>query len=222
MLLVGGAPERGAVLAAGRVATPWPWLAWWPCATHQSQHQSQNPPPASATHLLWSARAPPQCLLLASLEGGACIPVSRCVRVCRAGEGGVLNELRTWHPVLLALLGTGFGWFMTALGSAAVVIKKLGLGERSYRKFLDFMCAPLGTSSQHIAAPSAAPPTVHALTALALTAFALTAFARELGQPFLRRVTCAKPIAPAQAGPLWRRDDRRILLVAPRACTRAR
>jgi hypothetical protein len=56
-----------------------------------------------------------------------------------SAEDGMLGELRTWHPVLLALLGTGFGWFMTALGSAAVVIHKIGLGDRSYRKLLDFM-----------------------------------------------------------------------------------
>ena len=27
-----------------------------------------------------------------------------------------LQNVRGWHPVLLALLGTSFGWFMTALG----------------------------------------------------------------------------------------------------------
>ena len=55
-----------------------------------------------------------------------------------------LSEVRTWHPVLLALLGTSFGWFMTALGSAAVVIQKLGLDERLYRKLLDIMLGVSG------------------------------------------------------------------------------
>ena len=50
-----------------------------------------------------------------------------------------LNDVRDWHPVLLAFLGTSFGWFMTALGSAAVIIHKLGLSESTYRKVLDFM-----------------------------------------------------------------------------------
>ena len=52
---------------------------------------------------------------------------------------GRSTDLADMHPVLLALLGTSFGWFMTALGSAAVVIHKLGLDEKTYRKVLDFM-----------------------------------------------------------------------------------
>ena len=55
-----------------------------------------------------------------------------------------LLEVRAWHPVLLALLGTGFGWFMTALGSAAVLIHRLGLDEAMYRKVLDFMLGVSG------------------------------------------------------------------------------
>ena len=34
-------------------------------------------------------------------------------------ESAALREVKEWHPVLLALLGTSFGWFMTALGAAA-------------------------------------------------------------------------------------------------------
>ncbi len=51
----------------------------------------------------------------------------------------LFSEMKTWHPVLLALLGTSFGWFMTALGSAAVVVHRLGLPDKTYRKVLDFM-----------------------------------------------------------------------------------
>lgn len=52
--------------------------------------------------------------------------------------------LQEWHPVLLAFLGTSFGWLMTALGSAAVVIHRLGLPETAYRKVLDFMLGVSG------------------------------------------------------------------------------
>ena len=52
--------------------------------------------------------------------------------------------LREWHPVLLAFLGTSFGWFMTALGSAAVIIHRLALPETTYRKVLDFMLGVSG------------------------------------------------------------------------------
>jgi len=81
---------------------------------------------------------PPVCMdtdATARLRGGACVPAE--------GEG-LLASLQTWHPVLLALLGTGFGWFMTALGSAAVVIHRLGLPEAQYRKVLDFMLGVSG------------------------------------------------------------------------------
>lgn len=54
------------------------------------------------------------------------------------------SQVREWHPVLLAFLGTSFGWFMTALGAAAVAIHKLGLSESTYRKVLDFMLGVSG------------------------------------------------------------------------------
>lgn len=53
-------------------------------------------------------------------------------------------SIKQLHPVVLALLGTSFGWFMTALGSAAVVIERLGLSEAAYRKVLDFMLGMSG------------------------------------------------------------------------------
>ena len=79
-------------------------------------------------------------------------------RTCDAGEaplrlrGGaascepasLVERAKTWHPVLLALLGTSFGWFMTALGSAAVIINMLGLKEEQYRRVLDFMLGVSG------------------------------------------------------------------------------
>ena len=46
--------------------------------------------------------------------------------------------------MLLGFLGTSFGWFMTALGSAAVIIHRLGLPESTYRKVLDFMLGVSG------------------------------------------------------------------------------
>ena len=46
--------------------------------------------------------------------------------------------------MLLALLGTSFGWFMTALGAAAVIIKRLGLPEPLFRKVLDFFLGVSG------------------------------------------------------------------------------
>ena len=55
-----------------------------------------------------------------------------------------LESMRTMHPVLLAFLGTSFGWFMTALGSAAVIVHKFGLDEKMYRKVLDFMLGVSG------------------------------------------------------------------------------
>ena len=51
----------------------------------------------------------------------------------------MFGSVRSWHPVLLAFLGTSFGWFMTALGSAAVIVHQLGLSETTHRKVLDFM-----------------------------------------------------------------------------------
>ena len=82
-----------------------------------------------------------QCTSAASpwwltLRGGAA-PSS-----CPTPTGSL--PLRDWHPVLLALLGTSFGWLMTALGSAAVVVHRLGLPDVTYRKVLDFMLGVSG------------------------------------------------------------------------------
>ena len=70
----------------------------------------------------------------------------------RGGSAGVpcpppaslIESVKSWHPVLLAFLGTFFGWFMTALGSGAVVINYAGLGEQDFRKVLDFMLGVSG------------------------------------------------------------------------------
>ena len=70
----------------------------------------------------------------------------------RGGSAGVpcpppaslIEPVKSWHPVLLAFLGTFFGWFMTALGSAAVIIQRLNLPETAYRKVLDFMLGVSG------------------------------------------------------------------------------
>ena len=79
---------------------------------------SRTPPSASPTL--------PHCLESeARLRGGAC-------------GSEMLASLESWDPIMLALLGTGFGWFMTALGSSIVVIHRFGLPERAYRKVLDF------------------------------------------------------------------------------------
>ena len=51
----------------------------------------------------------------------------------------MLDGVKDWHPVFLAFLGTSFGWLMTALGAAGVVIHKFGFSESTYRKLLDFM-----------------------------------------------------------------------------------
>jgi hypothetical protein len=63
---------------------------------------------------------------VAKLRGGTC--------VAEGGDSDRLTAMEAWHPVLLALIGTSFGWFMTALGAAAVVIKRLGLPEPIFRK----------------------------------------------------------------------------------------
>ena len=60
------------------------------------------------------------------LRGGGCAPVG--------GLTGLLRDARSWNPILLAFIGTSFGWLMTALGSAAVVVHSFGLSEASYRK----------------------------------------------------------------------------------------
>ena len=66
-----------------------------------------------------------------SLRGGGSPP---CPRV----------PIKEWHPVLLAFLGTSFGWLMTALGSASVIVHRLDLPEATYRKVLDFMLGVSG------------------------------------------------------------------------------
>ena len=66
-------------------------------------------------------------------------PVARLRGGCANGFSAILEDAKTWNPILLAFIGTSFGWFMTALGSAAVIVHGLGLSEASYRKMLDFM-----------------------------------------------------------------------------------
>ena len=51
---------------------------------------------------------------------------------CASAQGVLTGEHAGMHPVLLALLGTSFGWFMTALGSAAVIIHRFGIKEKTY------------------------------------------------------------------------------------------
>ncbi|EOD21988.1 hypothetical protein EMIHUDRAFT_352521 [Emiliania huxleyi CCMP1516] len=80
----------------------------------------------------------PQCFdtsPAAKLRGGS---------IAGTCESAALREVKEWHPVLLALLGTSFGWFMTALGAAAVIIKRLGLPEPLFRKVLDFFLGVSG------------------------------------------------------------------------------
>ena len=72
---------------------------------------------------------------LGELRGGGAAGCDPATTAAAAVPTGIA----AMHPVLLALLGTSFGWFMTALGSAAVVIHKLGLDENTYRRVLDFM-----------------------------------------------------------------------------------
>lgn len=90
------------------------------------------PPSAVKSRL---APAPVQQCLdkspLAKLRGGTCVTEGVDSSLF---ESSRFAALEAWHPVLLALLGTSFGWFMTALGAAAVVIKRLGLPEPIFRK----------------------------------------------------------------------------------------
>ena len=102
-------------LAAGGPFTPALPQQQQQCSSHQS-----------AAENLW-------CRLRG---GGSCFD---CTPPAPVAPPTLLSTVKTWHPVLLALLGTSFGWFMTALGSAATVIHKLGLSETTYRKVLDFM-----------------------------------------------------------------------------------
>ena len=92
--------------------------------------------------LLHRSSAPPHCDAAQApwwqLRGGA--------TPCAAPppKAFSLESMRGMHPVLLALLGTSFGWFMTALGSAAVIIHRFGIKEKTYRKVLDFMLGMSG------------------------------------------------------------------------------
>ncbi|KAL1528945.1 hypothetical protein AB1Y20_010267 [Prymnesium parvum] len=76
----------------------------------------------------------------ARLRGGACLTEPPRL----ASEPPLSERMRTWHPVLLGLLGTCFGWFMTALGAATVVVHHLGLPDAVYRRVLDFMLGVSG------------------------------------------------------------------------------
>ena len=80
----------------------------------------------------------------ARLRGGVCMAGTSAGLAPATGYAAMLDEIKTWHPVMLGFLGTCFGWFMTALGSAAVVIHHLGLPEDTYRKVLDFMLGVSG------------------------------------------------------------------------------
>ena len=62
-------------------------------------------------------------------------PFSACEEGAQATlppPASLIESVKSWHPVLLAFLGTFFGWFMTALGSGAVVINYAGLGEQDF------------------------------------------------------------------------------------------
>lgn len=61
-----------------------------------------------------------------------------------SSSGGVLDVEALTHfvgdrPVLGAVAGTSFGWFMTALGAATVVLVKHPLLDRSLQQVLDLM-----------------------------------------------------------------------------------
>ena len=51
--------------------------------------------------------------------------VAEPVAASAGSAGSLLEEVKTWHPVLLGFLGTCFGWGTTALGSAGVIIHHL-------------------------------------------------------------------------------------------------
>ena len=81
--------------------------------------------------LSWmSGPKPPLLRECSALDG----PVARLRGGCASGFSSYIEDAKTWNPILLALIGTTFGWFMTALGSALVVVHGLGLSEVRYRK----------------------------------------------------------------------------------------
>jgi len=85
----------------------------------------------TAAPLSWmSGPKPPLLRQCSALDG----PVARLRGGCASGFSAYIEDAMTWNPILLALIGTTFGWFMTALGSAMVVVHGLGLSEVSYRK----------------------------------------------------------------------------------------
>ena len=85
----------------------------------------------TAAPMSWmSSPKPPLLRQCSALDG----PVARLRGGCASGLSGYIDNAKTWNPILLALIGTTFGWFMTALGSAMVVVHGLGLSEVSYRK----------------------------------------------------------------------------------------
>lgn len=116
------------MVAVGRGLQPWFGLVLLASLTVAAR----VPPSAVKSRL---APAPVQQCLdkspLAKLRGGTCVTEGVDSSLF---ESSRFAALEAWHPVLLALLGTSFGWFMTALGAAAVVIKRLGLPEPIFRK----------------------------------------------------------------------------------------
>ena len=96
----------GTALAVVGSTAPLPFLSWTPVGSKPSLRQCSE------------------------TDG----PVTRLRGGCASGFGALMDDAKTWNPILLALIGTTFGWFMTALGSAMVVVHKLGLSESSYRK----------------------------------------------------------------------------------------
>ena len=86
---------------------------------------------AGSAPLSWmSGPKPPLLRECSALDG----PVARLRGGCASGFSSYIEDAKTWNPILLALIGTSFGWLMTALGSAVVVVHGLGLSDLSYRK----------------------------------------------------------------------------------------
>ena len=86
---------------------------------------------APLSGLPWMSGPKPPLLRQCSEKDG---PVTRLRGGCVSGFSALIDDAKTWNPILLALIGTTFGWFMTALGSAMVVVHGLGLNEAAYRK----------------------------------------------------------------------------------------
>ena len=86
---------------------------------------------AGSAPLSWmSGPKPPLLRECSALDG----PVARLRGGCASGFSSYIEDAKTWNPILLALIGTSFGWLMTALGSAVVAVHGLGLSDLSYRK----------------------------------------------------------------------------------------